>query len=291
MAGGQQRDGHDSGVADPRDRGYRKVARHTHRVTRSRSSGSVRARAPRDQSAVSELASGLLGLLDRRNDPRAKVLVIDGDKHVVDVLSLGLMYEGFDVVSCGDGRRALQAFDSHKPDFVILEAILPGVDGLEICRQLRRTDDTPIIMVTGRCDVQDRVSGLDAGADDYLIKPFDFRELVARVRAVRRRFGATQDQIEIGNVSLDRVTRTVSRDGASVQLSTREFDLLELLMSHPRQVLSREVILNRVWGYDWVGTSNTVDVYIRYLRGKVDVSPPRLIQTVRGVGYSLRPPA
>jgi two-component system response regulator MprA len=167
--------------------------------------------------------------------------------------------------------------------------MLPGMDGLEVTRRIRRTMNVPIIMLTAKDEVDDLVTGLNMGADDYVTKPFTFKELMARTRALLRRFGITTgDVLSFHNITLDRGTRVVTRNNEEIELTPREFDLLELLLMHPRQVLSREVILARVWGYDYEGDDNIIEVYIRHLREKLHDNPPQLIQTVRGIGYSLR---
>ncbi|MHB8618176.1 MAG: response regulator [Chloroflexota bacterium] len=231
------------------------------------------------------------GVADGGREANAlRVLVVEDEQSIVDFLTLGLRYERYDVAVCKDGGQALKAFADARPDLVILDILLPGMDGVEICRRIRKTADTPVIMLTARDELDDRITGLDSGADDYLTKPFEFRELMARIRAVLRRRGVPQDEVEVASLALNRATREVWREGLPVELSPKEFDLLELLMSHPRQVFGRDAILNRVWGYEWAGNTNVVDVYISYLRAKVDNQPPHLIQTVRGVGYALRPP-
>ena len=225
------------------------------------------------------------------NGPAAplKVLVVEDEQAIVDFLTLGLRYEHFDVHVCQDGAAALGLFAAVHPDLVILDIMLPGMNGIDICQRIRRDSDVPVIMLTARYEVDDRIKGLDTGADDYLTKPFDFRELMARVRAVLRRRGALEDELSAGDLSLNRTTHEVRREGELVELTATEFALLELLLAHPRQVFPRDAILNQVWGYEWAGNTNVVDVYISYLRAKVDSDPPRLIQTVRGVGYTLRP--
>jgi DNA-binding response OmpR family regulator len=170
--------------------------------------------------------------------------------------------------------------------------MLPGLDGLEVCRRLRAASDVPILLLTARGGVPDRVTGLDSGADDYLVKPFTLPVLLARRRGILRRKGINlQSTLRVGDVMLDRLTRKVARGERQVELTPREFDLLELLLAHPRQVFSREAIVNRVWGYDFVGDSNVVDVYVRYLREKLGDEDRNLIRSVRGVGYSLEPSA
>ncbi|TMC59339.1 MAG: response regulator transcription factor, partial [Chloroflexi bacterium] len=178
----------------------------------------------------------------------------------------------------------------NQPDLVILDLMLPGIDGFEVCKRLRAADDVPILMLTARDAVTDKVKGLDSGADDYLTKPFNFDELVARVRALlRRRRPADQAVLRYADLTLDQSTREVRRGSRKIELTTKEFDLLELFLQHPRQVLTRDVIYERIWNYDFGGESNIIEVYIRYLRGKLEAGGElRLIQTVRGVGYALR---
>ncbi len=217
------------------------------------------------------------------------ILIVDDEPQIVDFLQMGFVYEGFSVLVARTGPQAVQIANAHKPDLIILDIMLPGFDGLEVTRQIRKTQDIAIIMLTAKEDVDDRVAGLDIGADDYVTKPFAFKELIARVRAVLRRNGSNLvDQLTFGDISLDRSTRIVTRDGQPVELTPREFDLLELFLMHPRQVLTREVILSRVWGYDYCGDDNIIEVYIRHLREKLNDQPPQLLQTVRGVGYTLR---
>lgn len=220
---------------------------------------------------------------------RPRVLIVDDEPQIVDFLQMGFTYEGFEVFTAMTGMDAIQVAIAHQPDLVILDILLPGFNGLEVARQLRRLHDMAIIMLTAKGDIDDRVAGLDMGADDYITKPFAFRELMARTRSVLRRHGNTKaDVLSFLDVTLDRGTRIVIRKDQSIELTPREFNLLELLLMHPRQVLSRDIILSRVWGYDYEGDDNIIEVYIRHLREKLHDNPPRLIQTVRGVGYSLR---
>jgi len=175
------------------------------------------------------------------------------------------------------------------PDVIILDIMLPGMSGLDVAQRLRTASDAAVIMLTARDAVDDRVTGLDSGADDYVTKPFAFKELMARVRAVLRRKGKTLDRmLSFADLTLDRETRLVTRADRDIELTPREFELLELFMMHPRQVLTRDVILSRIWGYDYVGDENVIEVFVRHLREKLDDIPPRLLQTVRGVGYALR---
>nr|HET6903362.1 response regulator transcription factor [Ktedonobacteraceae bacterium] len=240
-----------------------------------------------------------------------KVLVIEDEENIVELIKLGLRYEGFQVESASDGLQGVSAAQRIDPDMVILDLGLPpgSIDGLEVCRLLRinpTTQDLPILMLTAKGDVQDKVLGLKTGADDYLTKPFSFEELVARIRAILRRqrrsirvngANGTEDDadsaqriLQFGDLRLNMATREVTRGGRLIELTATEYNLLHLFMSHPRQVLDRQTILNRVWGYDFLGETNIIEVYVRYLREKIEDSPstPRLIQTVRGVGYVLK---
>jgi DNA-binding response OmpR family regulator len=188
------------------------------------------------------------------------------------------------------GLEAIQQASQVKPDLVILDWMLPGMDGVEVCRRLRNSGDVGILMLTARGEDEDQVVGLESGADDYLVKPFTLPVLLARMKAVLRRRGINlQSTLRAGAVTLDRQTRRVQRGDRQVDLTPREFDLLEMLLSHPRQVFSREAIVNRIWGYDYFGDTNVVDVYIRYLREKLGDDDRTLIRSVRGVGYSLEP--
>jgi DNA-binding response OmpR family regulator len=217
---------------------------------------------------------------------------VDDEPLIVQMLSIALSYEKFEVSVARTGMEAIQQAARIKPDLVILDIMLPQLDGIEVCRRLRATGDVGILMLTARGADQDQVAGLDSGADDYLVKPFTLPVLLARMRAILRRKGINlQSTLRVGDVTLDRLTRKVTRGERQVELTPREFDLLELLLAHPRQVFSREAIVNRVWGYDYVGDSNVVDVYVRYLREKLGDEERNLIRSVRGVGYSLEPAA
>jgi DNA-binding response OmpR family regulator len=222
-------------------------------------------------------------------DSRPTALIVDDEPQIVDFLQLGFEYEGFNVAVATSGPEALKAATTQKFDIIILDIMLPGFSGMEVTRQLRPLKDTAIIMLTAREEVDDRVAGLDLGADDYVTKPFAFKELMARVRAVLRRHGKNYgDVLSFHGITLDRVTRIVTRDEHPVELTPREFDLLELFLMHPRQVLTRDSILARVWGYDYSGDDNIIEVYVRHLREKLGDNPPLLLQTVRGIGYALR---
>jgi two-component system response regulator MprA len=219
---------------------------------------------------------------------------VDDDANVRHSLSRALVLHGFEVQTASDGLTALGMLSAHAPDVVVLDVSMPKVDGLEVCRRLRAAGDpTPVLMLTARETVGDRVAGLDAGADDYLLKPFALEEMLARLRALLRRTGPSDTHVVLrhGDLTLDTGTRRVARGGRSIELTRTEFSLLELLLRSPGQVLTREVISTDVWGYDFGPVSNSIDVYIRYLRRKTEAAgEPRVIQTIRGVGYVLRTP-
>jgi DNA-binding response OmpR family regulator len=219
-----------------------------------------------------------------------KALVVEDDPSISDFIRLGLRYEGFDVHVCADGLAALRTAERLRPDVVVLDWMLPGMDGLEVCKRLRAWGDPAVVMLTAKDELPDRVAGLDAGADDYVVKPFHFEELLARIRAVLRRRDARAGRtFRFLDLELNPDTREVSRSGQSINLTPREFDLLHLFMEHPRRVYPKSTILERVWGYDFAGDDNIVEVYVSYLRDKLgDRQPARLIRTVRGVGYALR---
>ncbi len=219
-----------------------------------------------------------------------KILVIEDEEKIANFLRRGLIYEGFQVQVCRDGESGLDAARDQEPDLVILDVMLPRLDGLEVCRRMRAGGNVPILMLTAKDSVSDRVKGLDSGADDYLVKPFAFEELLARVRALLRRVRPTEDPvIRFADLVLNTATREVTRGNRKIDLTTKEFDLLHYFMRNPRQVLTREQIYDRIWGYDFAGESNILEVYVRYLRAKLEArDEPRLLQTVRGVGYALR---
>jgi two-component system response regulator MprA len=221
-----------------------------------------------------------------------KILVVDDETAVRESLSRALRIEGYEVALAGDGEAALQTLVGTPCDALVLDVSMPRLDGLELCRRLRQVGDrTPVLMLTARDGIGDRVAGLDAGADDYLVKPFALAELLARVRALLRRTSPAGDNVALSydDLMLDPVTREVRRGDRQLQLTRTEFSLLELMLRHPRQVLAREVIFERVWGYDFGLNSNSLEVYIGYLRRKTEANgEPRLIHTVRGVGYVLR---
>ncbi len=220
------------------------------------------------------------------------LLVVEDDPAVRSSLERSLTFEGYDVVTACDGAAGLAAVTAHRPDAVLLDLGLPVIDGLEVCRRLRAEGNaTPVLMLTARGETRDLVTGLDAGADDYLPKPFALAELLARVRVIRRRVPDSPSLLVFGDLSLDCTTRDVVRDGQDVVLTRTEFDLLELFMRHPRQVLHRGHLLREVWGFAFDPGSNTLEVYIGYLRRKLESGGgTRLLHTVRGVGYVLRAP-
>jgi two-component system response regulator MprA len=216
--------------------------------------------------------------------------VIEDEERIRQFLQRGLTFEGYRVEVAADGPTGLAMARENPPDFVILDWMLPGMDGLEVCRRLRAAGPLPILMLTAKDSVSDRVQGLDAGADDYLIKPFSFDELLARIRALLRRAAPAQPEVmRFADLTLDTGTRQAFRADRPIELTAKEYELLELFMRHPRQVLTREVIYDRVWGYDFGGESNIIEVYVRYLRQKTEAhNETRLLHTVRGVGYVLR---
>ena len=221
-------------------------------------------------------------------DQRLRVLVVDDEDAILDFVDMGLRYEGFEVEVAKDGPGALASFQRRRPDLGILDLNLPGLDGMEVCRRLRRSSDVPILMLTARGEVDERVEGLEAGADDYLPKPFKFKELLARTRAVlRRRTPLAERVLRFGELTLNRDTREMLVDGRPVGLTPREFDLLEVFMLHPRQVMTREQLLDRVWGFDYLGDGNLIEVHISALREKLGDRERQLIRTVRGIGYTL----
>lgn len=220
----------------------------------------------------------------------ARILVVEDEDRIRQFLQRGLTFEGYRVDVAADGEEALEIARDNPPDLVLLDIMLPGIDGIEVCRRLRAAGEVPILMLTAKEAIEDRVAGLDAGADDYLVKPFAFDELMARVRALLRRAQPSKPQVyRFADLELDTGTRRGRRGEEIFDLTAKEYELLELFMRHPRQVLTREVIFDRVWNYDFGGESNIIEVYVRYLRQKTEVDErPRLIHTVRGVGYVLR---
>jgi two-component system response regulator MprA len=223
-----------------------------------------------------------------------RLLVVDDDPAIRQALELVLGVSGFDVATAADGRAAMRTLASERSDAVILDVLMPGIDGLEVCRRMRAAGDrTPVLMLTARAEVSERVAGLDAGADDYLAKPFAHEELIARLRALLRRTGWEDEPcvLRFEDLELDPLAHEARRGSRMLELTRTEFLLLELLMSHPRQVLTRGTIFDRVWGYDFGPASNSLEVYIGYLRRKTEAGgEERLVHTVRGVGYALRRP-
>jgi len=230
-------------------------------------------------------------MLPRQVMTTQRILIIEDEPEIANYLRRGLVLEGFQVTVAADGPTGLAAARELPHDLVILDLMLPGIDGLEVARRLRAASDVPIIILTARDAVADRVRGLENGADDYLVKPFAFEELLARIRVQLRRRQASSgsDVLRFGNLTLDTAARELRIGERRVELTAKEYDLLELFMRHPNQVLTREVIYDRVWGYDFGGESNIIEVYVRYLRQKLEAhGEPRVIHTVRGAGYILR---
>ena len=220
-----------------------------------------------------------------------RILIVEDEAAIARFVELELRHEGYQVDKAEDGRAGLEQALVGQYDLVLLDIMLPGLSGLEVLRRLRREKDTPVILLTARDTVMDKVSGLDMGADDYITKPFAIEELLARIRtALRKRPAkAPEPVLTLGPIAMDTARRQVRCGGQAVELTTREFDVLRLFLENPEIVLSRETFLSRVWGYDYVGETNVVDVYIRYLRSKLDAACGKsLIHTVRGVGYVLR---
>jgi two-component system response regulator MprA len=216
-----------------------------------------------------------------------RILLVDDDRKLLPLLERGFRYEGFDVVAATSGEQGLALARAQHPDIVLLDIGMPGLNGFDVCRQLRDHFSAPIIMLTARDEVEDKVRALGLGADDYVTKPFAFDELVARVRALIRRHAPSQaNRFTFSDIECDAATREIFRAGKLIPLTGREFDLLVYFLRHPRRVLSREALLHSVWGYEYGGDGKVVDVYVGYLRGKL--GEPRLIQTIRGVGYALR---
>ena len=219
-----------------------------------------------------------------------RILVVDDDPEIIGLLKRGLAYEGYTVETAADGTEALAKARDREPDLVILDVMMPGIDGMEVSKRLRQAGDAPILMLTAKGSVADIVAGLSSGADDYLVKPFAFDELLARVKArLRQRQVREGEMLRFSDLSLDTATREVRRGDDIIELTAQEFNLLELFMRNPRQVLKRDRIYERVWGYDFGGESNVIEVYVLYLRTKLEAGGgSRLVHTVRGVGYVLK---
>ncbi len=221
----------------------------------------------------------------------ANILLVEDEVKLAQFVQLELTQEGYQVTVANDGMTGLTSAREQQLDLIILDWMLPGFSGIEVCRRLRATgDQVPVILLTAKDEISDRVEGLDAGADDYLVKPFSIEELLARVRAhLRRTQEDDPDELQFSDLTLNQRTREIFRGDRSIELTAKEFDLLVYLMRHPRQVLTRDRILEEVWGYDFMGDSNIIEVYIRYLRLKLEENQEkRMIQTVRGVGYVMR---
>jgi two-component system, OmpR family, response regulator len=225
---------------------------------------------------------------------RARVLVVDDEAYITDLVATALRYEGFEVSTAGNGRDALALVDSFRPELIVLDVMLPDVDGFDVQRKLAdRGRRVPVLFLTARDATEDKVRGLTIGGDDYVTKPFSLEELVARIRAILRRArgsGPRPDRLRFVDLEMDEESHEVWRQGEPVDLTATEFNLLRFLLSNPRRVLSKSQILDHVWHYDFGGDSSIVETYISYLRKKVDALQPRLIHTVRGVGYVLRLP-
>jgi two-component system response regulator MprA len=220
-----------------------------------------------------------------------RILVIEDEERIAEFIERGLLFEGYRVDVAHDGATGLSIARDTPPDLAIVDWMLPGMDGLQVCERLRSATKIPIIILTAKGEVADRVAGLDAGADDYIVKPFAFEELLARIRAqFRRNIPNTRPEIlNFSSLTLDTGTHRAQRNGRTIDLTAKEYELLELFMRHPRQVLTRDVIFDRVWGYDFGGESNIIEVYVRYLRQKTEAeNESRLLHTVRGFGYVLR---
>ena len=230
--------------------------------------------------------------------PSGKVLIVEDDRTLLDVLKYNLTKEGHDVVTASDGVEALDMARNKKPDLIVLDVMLPKLDGFEVCRILRRETTTPILMLTAKASETDKVVGLELGADDYMTKPFSMREFLARIKAMLRRSEmmkmvessakeTTPSIIKVGGLEIDFARHKVSQSGTTIDLSPKEFDLLAFLLKNREQVFSRDQLLEKVWGYDYAGDTRTVDVHIRWLRQKIEVDPanPRHLLTVRGIGY------
>lgn len=220
-----------------------------------------------------------------------RILIVEDEAEIAGYLRRGLSFEGYVVETAADGQAALIAARERPPDVIVLDVMLPKIDGFEVARRIRSASDVPIIMLTARDAVPDRVQGLEVGADDYLVKPFAFEELLARIKAQLRRVQgrSTGNILRYNNLQMDTAAHETTMNGRRVELTAKEYELLELFMRHPQQVLTRDIIYDRVWGYDFGGESNIIEVYVRYLRQKLEShGESRLIHTVRGVGYILR---
>ena len=253
-------------------------------------SGSVRDQRPR------KAILGQLPRISRSDGSPIRVLLVDDEPALTNLVKMALHYEGWTVEVAHNGREAVTKFDQVGPDVLVLDIMLPDMDGLSILQRIREADAyTPTLFLTARDSVMDRVTGLTAGADDYMTKPFSLEELVARLRGLLRRSNhlaapAAEEGLKVGDLSLDGASHEVARAGTPISLTSTEFELLQFLMRNPRRALTRTEILDRVWNYDFAGRTSIVDLYISYLRKKIDAGREPMIHTVRGVGYMLRPP-
>lgn len=234
--------------------------------------------------------------LTRADGSSVRVLVVDDEPNIAELLRMALRYEGWEVDVAHTGHRAVEAARAARPDAVVLDMMLPDIDGMEVLRRLRgREPDLPVLFLTARDAVEDRIAGLTAGGDDYVTKPFSLEEVVARLRGLMRRAGATEPDagtvLTVGDLTLDEASHEVRRAGQEISLTATEFELLRYLMRNPRRVLSKAQILDRVWNYDFGGQANVVELYISYLRKKVDAGRAPMIHTMRGAGYVLKPAA
>jgi two-component system OmpR family response regulator len=236
----------------------------------------------------------IVSMNDSNGNGRGRVLVVDDEANIADVISIALRYSSYEVETAASGREALDAAASFRPRLIVLDVMLPDFDGFEVARRLReRADDTPILFLTARDTTDDKVRGLTIGGDDYVTKPFSVEELLARIATILRRFdraGGDDAVLRFADLELDDETREVHRDGAALELTDTEYRLLRYLMSNPRRVLTRAQILDHVWEYDFAGDARVLETYVSYLRKKLEANGPRLVQTVRGVGYALRLP-
>ena len=226
----------------------------------------------------------------------AKLLVVDDEFNILELLATSLRFAGFEVVTAGNGREALEKAHAENPDLIVLDVMMPGMDGFEVTRRLRENGTTtPVLFLTAKDATEDKVTGLGAGGDDYVTKPFSLEEVVARLRALLRRSGASEEKpasiLEVGDLRMDEDSHEVWRGEDEIQLTATEFELLRYLMRNPRRVLSKPQILDRVWNYDFGGQANIVELYISYLRRKIDKGREPMIHTMRGVGYVLKPAA
>lgn len=234
------------------------------------------------------------GILTRPDGSPIRILTVDDERSITELLSMAMRYEGWDVATASSGSEAVRAATATKPDAIVLDMMLPDFDGLEVMRRIRATQsDVPVIFLTAKDAVEDRIGGLTAGGDDYVTKPFSLEELIARLRALLRRTGAnltrSDSQLIVGDLVLDEDSHEVSRAGSDIHLTATEFELLRYLMRNPRRVLSKAQILDRVWNYDFGGQANVVELYISYLRKKIDANRAPMIHTLRGAGYILKP--